>query len=183
MLYKKKKPFFLIVFKSLFYVILTIFCILGLLQFGNQVYNYYYEKEQKIQLNTIDLALKPIEKEEIVSNNIIIEESEEIEEPIAKDPKIEAAMDTISNYYKKNIDKNFKVHFSANENNICKFGFNVSKNELNFISCDDYAFKRQVELALTDVKPFKDKVINGIDLSKEVVYFDYLINKNILNKK
>lgn len=183
MLYKKKKPFFLVIIKSLFYVILTLFCILGLLQFGNHVYNYYSEKEQQEQLSSIDLDLKPIEKESIISNNIVIEESEIIEEPTAIDPKVEAAMNVISNYYKRNIDRNLKVHFSANENNICKFAFNVSKTELVFISCDDHTFKRQVELALTDIKPFKDKVINGLDLSKEVVYFDYLINKNILNSK
>jgi hypothetical protein len=57
---------------------------------------------------------------------------------------------------------------------MCSLGFNVNKAEVAIVNCDDYAFGRQIELSLAKFKPYNGKVVNGVDLSKEIVYFNYL---------
>jgi hypothetical protein len=179
MLHKKKKPFIYVIFLTIFYIILFLFIVLGLLQLTNFAYNQYNEEKKVIEPQDIELSLAPIEQEVIVSNNeLLMNKEKEEEEPLVIDPKVGEAMNVIANYYKSIIQRNIKSHFSANSKNMCKLAFKVGKGELSIINCDDYTFKRQVELSLIDSKPFKDKVVNGIDLSKEVVYFDYLININ-----
>ncbi len=181
MLYKKKKPIILIIGTYMFYLFLSIFIVLGLFNLSNFVYNEYNKEKVSTPTDINQLPLKPIEVETPVSNNFI-EESKAKEEdiPLPKDPKTEAAMNIIANYYKASIDKNIKAHFSANKDNMCNIMYKVNTNELIITSCDDFAFKRQVELALEKTKSYPSKSVNGIDLTKEIVYFNYLINENIL---
>jgi len=178
MLYKRKKSMIHIIFSFIFYVFLFIFIILGLLNLFNFTYEEMYAEKQNTPSEHIDLELKPIEQENIISNNIIEEVKEKEEDiPEPQDPNTIKAMEVISNYYIAAIDKNIKKHFSAKPDNMCKLVYKVSKLELIIVSCDDFTFKRQVELALVNVKPYKNKIVNGVDLSKELVYFDYLINR------
>lgn len=181
MLYKKKRPIIVIVFTYIFYLFATIFIVLGLFNLSNFVYTEYHKEKVTTPTDLNELALKPIEVAPEISNNIIEEEKVKEEEiPLPRDPKIEAAMKVISDYYKSGIDRNFKPHFSAQKGNMCSILFKIKNNELIIVSCDDNAFKRQVELSLEKVKPYPSKTVNGVDLSKEMVYFNYLINENIL---
>lgn len=176
MFYKKKKSFIYFFISFILYTFLTIFIIMGLFNLFNFTYEELYKEKLETPTDIFSLELKPMEMPEILSNNIIEEKIKEEEIPVPKDPKIIEAMKVIENYYKSAINKNIKSHFSANNNNMCKMIFKVNKSELTIVSCDDFAFKRQVELSLSNVKPYPNKTVNGVDLSKEMVYFDYLIS-------
>ena len=163
---------------------MTVFIVLGLFNLSNYVYTAYNKEKVENPTDLTALPLQPIETKEEVSNNIILEEKEaEKLEPLPKDPKIDAALNVISNYYINGISKNIKTHFSSNANNMCSIVYKISSSELIIASCDDYTFKRQVELALEKVKMYPSKTVNGIDLSKEIVYFDYLTKENALSSK
>lgn len=173
MLYKKKKPVIFIIFTYLFYLFATIFIVLGLFNLSNFAYKEYNKDKVNEPTPISELALQPIEMEVAESNNMIQEEKEE-DIPVAKDPKIESAMKQVSDYYISNIGRYIKPFFAAKNDNMCNLGFKVSTAELMIINCDDYAFGRQIELTLTKFKPYNGKVVNGVDLSKEIVYFNYL---------
>lgn len=177
MIYKKRKPVIYSLITLIMYIGLTVFIVLGLLNLLNFTYEDFYKEEHISPTSKINLDLKPILTKEEVSNNIIIEEKDKVfEEPIVKDKNVLNAMKVIENYYTNIINKNIKSHFSSNKSNMCKIIFKVNTSELIIMSCDDFTFKRQVELALLKHKPYANKVVNGVDLSKEVVYFDYLIS-------
>lgn len=181
MLYKKKRPVIVIIFSYIFYIFATIFIVLGLFQLSNFVYIEYNKDKVNTPTALNELPLQPIEVEKAESNNFIEEEKQKEEEiPVARDPKVESAMKVIENYYISSIDRNIKPHFSAHKGNMCNIVYKVSTNEVTVASCDDYTFKRQVELALEKIKPYSVKTVNGVDLSKEMVYFNYLIKENIL---
>jgi hypothetical protein len=173
MLYKKKKPVIFIIFTYLFYAFATIFIVLGLFNLSNFAYKEYNKDKINEPTPIAELALQPIEMEVSESNNVIQEVKEE-DIPLAKDPKVEAAMKQISDYYVSNIGRYIKPHFAAKKDNMCSLGFNVNKAEVAIVNCDDYAFGRQIELSLAKFKPYNGKVVNGVDLSKEIVYFNYL---------
>lgn len=179
MIYKKRKPVIYSLITLIMYIGLTVFIVLGLLNLLNFTYEDFNKEEHISPTSKINLELKPIEKKEEVSNNIIIEEKDNIvKEPIVKDENVLNAMKVIENYYTNIIDRNIKSHFSANKSNMCKIVFKVNTSELIIVSCDDFTFKRQIELALLKHKPYSNKIVNGVDLSKEVVYFDYLISRS-----
>lgn len=173
MLYKKKKPVIFVIFTYIFYLFATIFIVLGLFNLSNFAYKEYNKDKVNEPTPVAELALQPIEMEIPESNNVI-EEVKEEDIPLAKDPKVEAAMKQVSDYYISNIARFIKPHFAAKKENMCSLGYSVSKLELTIISCDDYAFGRQIELATAKFKPYNGKVVNGVDLSKEIVYFNYL---------
>ena len=173
MLYKKKKPVIFVIFTYVFYLFATIFIVLGLFNLSNFAYKEYNKEKVSEPTPLAELALQPIEMEVPESNNVI-EEVKEEDIPLAKDPKVEAAMKQVSDYYISNIARFIKPHFAAKKENMCSLGYSVSKLELTIISCDDYAFGRQIELAAAKFKPYNGKVVNGVDLSKEIVYFNYL---------
>jgi hypothetical protein len=173
MLYKKKKPIIFIIFTYIFYLFATLFIVLGLFNLSNFAYKEYNKDKINEPTPVSELALQPIEMEVAESNNIIQETKEE-DIPLPKDPKIEAAMKQVADYYITNIGKYIKPHFAAKKDNMCSLGYSISKTELTIISCDDYAFGRQIELTLTKFKPFTGKIVNGVDLTKEMIYFNYL---------
>lgn len=177
MFYKRKKPFIHVFISFILYSFLTVFILVGLFHLLNSTYEDINKTKQEESNEKLLIDLKPFPIEDIVSNNMIETEKEkEIEIPLPKDPNIINAMKVIENYYISNINKNIKKHFSANDKNMCKMLFNVSTSELKIVSCDDFTFQRQIELSLVNVKPYKNKIINSVDLSKEIVYFDYLID-------
>lgn len=175
MLYKRKKPIIIVIFTYVFYLFATVFIVLGLFNLTSFLY-VEYNKDKVTEPTAInELPLQPLAVESAVSNNVLLDEKEkEAEIPLPKDPKVDAAMKVIADYYSNGIDRNIKPHFSASKENMCSVVFKVSNSELVIASCDDYTFKRQVELALEKIKPYSSKVINGVDLSKEIVYFNYL---------
>lgn len=177
MIYKKRKPAFYGIISLIMYIGLTIFIIFGLFNLFNFTYDDLNREQHELPTSKINLELKPIIQNMQVSNNIIIEEKDKIiEEPIIKDKKVLDAMKVIENYYINIINKNINSHFSSNNSNMCKIIFKVNTSELIIVSCDDFTFKRQLELALLKSKQYTNKIINGVDLSKEVVYFDYSIS-------
>lgn len=177
MFYKRKKPFIHIFISFILYAFLLVFIIVGLFHLFNTTYEGAYQSKIEASNKNFTLDLKPIDKEDIVSNNILETEKEkEIDIPLPKDPKVIEAMKIIENYYTSAINKNIKKHFSSTNENMCKLLFKVAKSELIIVSCDDFTFKRQIELSLVNVKPYQNKTVNGVDLSKEIVYFDYLIS-------
>lgn len=177
MIYKKRKPMIHTIFSLIMYIALTIFISFGLFNLLNLTYEDVNKLNHGLPTSKVDLNLVPIKKDSLVSNNIIIEETNnKIEEPFIKDKKVLDAMKVIEKYYTDIISKNIESHFSSNSDNMCKISFKVDKSELKIMSCDDYTFKRQIELALSKGGQYKNKIINGVDLSNEVVYFDYSIS-------
>lgn len=79
---------------------------------------------------------------------------------------------TLTNYYSDRINKNIKRDLIADGENVCKLDYSIKNKSISISVCDDYVFKREVELALKSVPNYNGRIDFGNEnISK--ISFDY----------
>lgn len=82
------------------------------------------------------------------------------------------ARSILESYYKDKISKVIGKKLVAGSLNICRIDYDISSQKTTVPFCDDYVFKRSVELSLSKVPPFnKDLNLKNVDIKK--ISFDY----------
>lgn len=78
----------------------------------------------------------------------------------------------LENYYKEKINKTIDEKIIAGSFNICRIDYDILNKSTSVPFCDDYVFKRNVELSLEKIAPFKSNLnISNKDIKK--ISFDY----------
>lgn len=76
----------------------------------------------------------------------------------------------LDNYYKKKIDDKIKTNLISGSDNICKIDFNLKTKTASISICDDFVFKREVEIALSKIENYKNKLVTDSNSVKSISF-------------
>lgn len=155
-------------------ILLIIFVCLGIVFFiismedkkDNQNVDFYsikeYSKEERMFKN--ELPKKPVIKEEV-------KYLESIEDDfLDEDPELTYAKKLFEKSVNSKLKTLFKKTFNYKEGSYCLLEVQMKANTYKVKDCNsDSIFKREIEIGIDKMKPFKRKVYNDINLNNKKV--------------
>lgn len=160
--------------KTLNTVLLTVFVVLGIIFFiittedkkDNTPIDFYSIKENKKEDTMFKNELPKVFKEEQVTN---IEHNDE-DDFTTEDPELSYAIKLFESAVNSKLKTLFNKPFNYKEGSFCYLEVTMGENLYKIKSCNsDSIFRREIDLGIEKMKPFKRKTYNNINLKNKKI--------------